>query len=49
VDKQLARDIVWLETWVAEHSSSRAAERVARLLVAYKKLAEAQDDQEHPS
>jgi hypothetical protein len=41
---QLKRDIAWLTTWAEEHRSSRAAERIARVLDAYKELAELHAD-----
>lgn len=40
-EKQLKRDVTWLETWIQQHPSTRAAQHMAPVLDAYKKLAEA--------
>lgn len=37
-NEELERDIAWLETWVDEHATSRAAGRVQKLLTAFKAM-----------
>jgi hypothetical protein len=37
-NEELERTVAWLETWVDEHPSSRAAGRVTQLLAAFKAM-----------
>lgn len=39
-NEELQRDIAWLETWVEEHSTSRAATRIEAILTAVKAVSE---------
>lgn len=38
MDEELERTVAWLETWVEEHATSRAAGRITQLLNAFKAM-----------